>query len=103
MGATPRCLFSYTYVPPAQGGGGGGIFQMPTTPLYAKRHAILRVTDCNIVLVCDQMGSETRKKRDAAVSLHHYKAEQRSYIIIYRGKAITFECDLIVDNCLHFI
>ena len=45
------------------------------------------------------MGSKAHKNRSAAVSLHHYKAEQRSRIIIYRGKAITFECDSIVDNC----
>ena len=85
MGGTPRCLFSYTYAPPTQGGGGGGLFQMPTTPLYAKRHAILRVTDCNSVLVLDQMASEAHKKRDASVSIHHHKAAHGSYcIMLYR-------------------
>jgi hypothetical protein len=103
VGGTPRCLFSYTHTPPAQGGGGGGQIESTPTPLYVKSLVFLRVSDCNSVLVCDQMGSETRKKRSAAVSLHHYKAEQRSRIIIYMGKATTFECDLIVDICLHFI
>jgi hypothetical protein len=99
VGGTPRCLFSYTYVPPAQGGGGGGQNILPPPPPYIKKHVFVRVSGCNSVLVCDQMGSETRKKRDAAVTIHHYKAEQRSRIIYYRGKATTFECDSIVDNC----
>jgi hypothetical protein len=76
---------------------------LPPPPPYVKKHAFSRVSGCNSVLVCDQMVSEAHKKRDASMSLHHYKAAHRAYIIIYRGEAITFECDLIVDNCLHFI
>ncbi len=41
------------------------------------------------------MGSEAHKNGGPAVCLHHYKAAHRAYIIIYRGEAITFECDLI--------
>ena len=78
MGGTPRCLFSYTHAPPAQDGGGGGIFQMPTTPLYAKKHAILQVSGCNSVLVLDQMGSKAHENGDAAVSLHRVEAAHRA-------------------------
>ena len=94
-GATPRCLFSTTHTPPAQGRGGGGQIKVPPAPLWEKRHAIPRVSRCNSVLVCDQMVSEAHKKRDAAVSLHHYKAAHRSNIIIHRGKATTLHCDWV--------
>jgi len=57
---------------------------MPTTPLYVKRHVFLRVTECNSVLVLDQMVSEAHKKRSAAMPLSLVKAAHRACHIILR-------------------
>jgi hypothetical protein len=82
VGGTPRCLLGYTHAPPTQGRGGGGQIESTPSPLYVKSLVFLRVSDCNSVLVLDQMASEAHKKRDAAVSIHHHKAAHRSCIIV---------------------
>ena len=71
------CQVVHTH-PPRAAGAGGGRIEMPFQPPYPKTHAFLRVTDCNSVLVLDQMGSEAHKKRGAALPLSLLKAAHGS-------------------------
>ncbi len=71
------CQVVHTH-PPRAAGAGGGRTGMPYLASYTKNSAFLRVSECNSVLVLDQMGSEAHKKRGATMPLSFLRAAHRA-------------------------
>ena len=79
------CQVIHTHPPRAAGAGGGPSGEARCAP-RPKTHAFLRVTDCNSVLVLDQMGSEAHENGDAALPLSLVKPAHRAYVIVLCGR-----------------